>query len=269
MQLWKTHEILIFAKTYPEISSKYLETVCTGGITTRERIPLRLYPIPFRYLDGEKQFKKYDLVRFEITKNPSDSRPESYKVRPDSIEILNHVGTENNWAERKRFILNDTFVFSSLEELKAKQRTDGTSLGAIKPKEIQDFLIERKSSADVEITNEKLRSVQSQSDLFREIKNLMIPEYRFLLRFKCDDSSCTGHRISIIDWELFELYRRVRKNRNWKELIRNKVCEICNPKNDLYFFFGNLSHPAKREVFCIAGFFYPREEPYRQMPLFD
>ena len=47
-------KILIWAKTYPELSSKYLETVCTAGMLPSGK-PLRLYPIPYRYLAGEKE----------------------------------------------------------------------------------------------------------------------------------------------------------------------------------------------------------------------
>ena len=46
--------MLIIAKTYPELSAKYGETVCTAAVDETGN-PLRLYPIPFRYLAGTKQ----------------------------------------------------------------------------------------------------------------------------------------------------------------------------------------------------------------------
>ena len=55
----QTHAELIWAKTYPELTSKYIETVCTAGLLPSAK-PLRLYPIPYRYLRDEKeQFKLY------------------------------------------------------------------------------------------------------------------------------------------------------------------------------------------------------------------
>jgi hypothetical protein len=55
-------KILIWAKTYPELSSKYLETVCTAGMLPSGK-PLRLYPIPYRYLAGGKeQFSLYQWI---------------------------------------------------------------------------------------------------------------------------------------------------------------------------------------------------------------
>ena len=50
--------VFIIAKTYPELSSKYGETVCTAGVDEAGN-PLRLYPIPFRYLSGPQRFKRY------------------------------------------------------------------------------------------------------------------------------------------------------------------------------------------------------------------
>ena len=47
-------KILIWAKTYPELSSKYLETVCTAGMLPSGK-PLRLYPIPYRYLAATRK----------------------------------------------------------------------------------------------------------------------------------------------------------------------------------------------------------------------
>jgi len=38
-------DILILVKTYPEISTKYTETVCTGGILAETKELIRLYPV--------------------------------------------------------------------------------------------------------------------------------------------------------------------------------------------------------------------------------
>jgi hypothetical protein len=76
-------KILIWAKTYPELSSKYLETVCTAGMLPSGK-PLRLYPIPYRYLAGEKeQFSLYQWIAADILKKHDDSRPESFRIDCD------------------------------------------------------------------------------------------------------------------------------------------------------------------------------------------
>lgn len=50
--------ILILCKTYPSPSAKNVETSCVAGMTTDGRL-LRLYPVPFRLLNDQSQFKKW------------------------------------------------------------------------------------------------------------------------------------------------------------------------------------------------------------------
>jgi len=51
-------KILITVKTYPTLSKKYDELVCTAGIDEHGNW-YRLYPIPFRKIDYDKRYKKY------------------------------------------------------------------------------------------------------------------------------------------------------------------------------------------------------------------
>ena len=50
--------VLITVKTHPIPSSKYDELVCTAGVTETGDF-VRLYPINFRDLSYDKQYKKY------------------------------------------------------------------------------------------------------------------------------------------------------------------------------------------------------------------
>ena len=93
---WRTEKVLIIGRASPEPSKKHIETVCTGGITESGEL-LRLYPISWRYLEMEKRYRQWTWAKFEITKNPSDKRKESYKVKEGSIEILGRV---EDWSER-------------------------------------------------------------------------------------------------------------------------------------------------------------------------
>ncbi|MEC4853954.1 MAG: hypothetical protein SAJ12_23480, partial [Jaaginema sp. PMC 1079.18] len=62
----KNRKILIATKTYPSISTKYKETVCTAGILLDEdENPLqwiRIYPIKFRYLETDQKFKRWSII---------------------------------------------------------------------------------------------------------------------------------------------------------------------------------------------------------------
>ena len=73
-----TEKILIIVKTYPTISRKYAELVCTAGVTENGDWR-RLYPIRFRQLYEQQKYKKYQWVEAKLEKSAADNRPESYK----------------------------------------------------------------------------------------------------------------------------------------------------------------------------------------------
>ena len=98
----ETKKVLIAVKTYPTISKKYDELVCTAGVQ-EDGSWIRIYPMPFRKLDYENQYKKYQWMEAPFKKNQSDPRPESYSVTDiDKIKLLNSVDTSHNWSERKK-----------------------------------------------------------------------------------------------------------------------------------------------------------------------
>ena len=141
--------ILIVVKTYPEISRKYTETVCTAGVLADSKTFVRLYPIRFRYLEGTMQFKKYQWIRANITKATSDPRPESYNIAPDSIELGDVIPAGKTWEEHCSWLLNEKTVFPSVEALRVAQENDGTSLGIVKPKIVNRVIIRQRDSKEV------------------------------------------------------------------------------------------------------------------------
>lgn len=137
-------KVLIAVKTYPTLSTKYDELVCTAGFLEDGRW-VRIYPIPFRKLEYEKRYSKYDWVEIDLVKNVSDFRPESHK--PWSIEsafnVVGHVNTNDSWQQRKEIVLKK--IYTNLTQLidEAKDKRIATSLATFKPTEILDFTIEK------------------------------------------------------------------------------------------------------------------------------
>ncbi len=84
------HKILIWAKTSPELSQKYLETVCTAGVPESGK-PVRLYPIPYRYLKDE-QFKLYQWI--------TAGHPKTQRFPPR--ELQDRLRLDNAWREAAR-----------------------------------------------------------------------------------------------------------------------------------------------------------------------
>jgi hypothetical protein len=215
---------------------------------------IRLYPIPFRLLDYNKQFPKYSIISVDCEKPTRDKRIESYKVNQDTIEILSHIGTRNKWAERKKFIfptLSQSFC-KILEDVSLHK-----SLGIFKPTKIN---LEIKKSI---LRNQKKKeAMYNQYYLFDKKLNPIeqIP-FRFYYKFKCKNSpNCPGHKLMIHDWELIESYRRWRHRYVDKEVLLSKIKEtwldkLCSPKRDTYFYVGNIWQRPKH--FMVLGVFYP------------
>ena len=102
--------VLITVKTYPTLSRKYGEMVCTAGVRS-DGSWVRLYPIPFRRLDEEEQYAKFDWIEAELVKNRSDPRPETHRlVDSKDMRRVGHMGTDNNWRERRGLLLKGTSI---------------------------------------------------------------------------------------------------------------------------------------------------------------
>ena len=162
MEKWIEKDILITIKTYPEINQTYTETVCTGGILADSKRLIRLYPVRYRYLEGDRQFAKYQWIKARIKKASRDYRPESYNLDNNSIEMGEKIGTADGWQERERYVLNPENVFRSLEELHEAREANNVSMGVIKPKEVTGLSIVKKTSEEIHEAEEKKANILSQ-----------------------------------------------------------------------------------------------------------
>ena len=92
--------VFITVKTYPTLSKKYDELVCTAGILD-DGSWVRVYPLPFRKLDYENRYRKYQWMELPLIKNESDPRPESYKITDISKVQLISLGLIPRGLPRK------------------------------------------------------------------------------------------------------------------------------------------------------------------------
>jgi hypothetical protein len=251
-------KILIATKTYPSISRKYKETVCTAGILLDDQEKplqwIRIYPIRFRDLEFERRYKRWWIVSAEIEKDTKDPRSESYRIVDSSIETIRFVDTKNNWAERKSFVL--PFESSSIAEIKDQ----GKSLGIIKPASITKYF-QKETDRDWKPHQQTIRD---QLDLFEPSVQLLekIP-YQFGYEFTEIDG--TKHKYTTSDWEISELYRKCRdsspansteeKEQEALLKVKQKMEDEFLSKKDLYFIVGNLKRYP--DTFMIVGIFYP------------
>ncbi|MBD3196435.1 MAG: hypothetical protein GF317_15355 [Candidatus Lokiarchaeota archaeon] len=260
-------KILITVKTYPSISRKYDELVCTAGLD-EDGNWIRIYPIPFRKLDYTKQYRKYHWIEIDLVKNQKDFRPESYRPRNiDAENVLTFhgkIGTEQNWAKRKKIVLRN--VYNDMTKLITEAKTEGkhTSLATFKPTVITNFTYEP-CSRDWDA---KQKAFLEQQNIFDEKRNFKIVRklpYKFRYVFK--DIHGKESKLMNEDWELGALF--------WKGVDKfsgdeKAACEYVKKKywndfaltKDLYFYLGTTkaNHWKARNPFIIIGTFHPKKE---------
>lgn len=100
----KVQRVLILCKTYPSPSAKYSETSCVAGMDDSGNL-IRLYPVPFRLVSDDRQFKKWQWINVRLDKASKDHRPESHKLYVDTIECDDKpLSTKNLWRDRRVYL---------------------------------------------------------------------------------------------------------------------------------------------------------------------
>jgi hypothetical protein len=268
-------KVLITVKTYPTISKKYEELVCTAGFL-EDGSWIRIYPIQFRKKSYSEQYSKYDWIELDLVKNKSDFRPESFRpISHDTvIEKVGEIEADGDtWDERRKIVLRN--VYHNISDLisEAKNKKTCTSLAVFKPTEVLDFIYEEEK---VRVwSSDKLAQFQ-QLNIFEKVKsnNFQVVRklpYKFSYCFK--DEAGTVCKLMIEDWETGQLY--------WNCLSRHdgdekKACEDVRKKyfgdfvktKDLHFFLGTtqVHHFRAKNPFVIIGTFHPK--PITQLKLF-
>jgi hypothetical protein len=134
--------VLITVKTYPTLSRKYGETVCTAGVRA-DGSWMRIYPVPFRRLEDTEQYKKYDWIEAEFIASRSDPRPETHHPADLTKMIpIGHLETKDNWRARREILLQRATVYDRLEPLLKGAKENRLSLAVFKPTKIRGFIWE-------------------------------------------------------------------------------------------------------------------------------
>lgn len=253
--------LLVTVKAYPAVSRKYGESVCVAGVTEPgpEQRWVRLFPVQFRELPRIQQFSKYQIIDLEVRSHSGDSRPESRRPNLDSLSLGRKLGARGSWPDRRPFI--DPLMRASMCEIAQRQRQTGESLAVFHPREIMDFEWEE---ADGDWDERRGAVVSQPSLMFPRGEALERIPYKFWYRYRCDEKRCSGHRQSIIDWELAQAFRRwqpeYRDERGLLDALRHKwLDEMWAPDRDSALFVGNQHrHPAS---FLVLGVYWPQREP--------
>lgn len=262
-------KVLITVKTYPTLSKKYGELVCTAGFR-EDGTWIRIYPIPFRKLEYERRYKKYQWIDIDLEKNKSDFRPESYKPTSGGLDFktLDAIGTENFWQKRKDIVLKNIYtnLFTLIEE--AKDKKVCTSLAVFKPKEVIGFKVEQVSREWDEEKLAELEAKSKQQNLFETSDSpfIVVNKLPYKFSYKFIDEENRESTMMIEDWEIGALYWNCLKRHEGNEA---KACEDVKKKyfddfaktKDLYLYLGTtqLHHYVAPNPFIIIGTFHPKK----------
>ena len=258
MPVYKQKRVLVTVKTYPTPASKGAEVSCTAGITDDGHW-IRLFPIPFRYMGGDKQFSKYQWIEVAAKKS-SDPRKESFEVDIDTWRVVSRpLSTRDAWKARKEVV--QPLQAPSLCYLQQTRKQTGNTLGFFKPKTIHRLFIEHDTPDWTPAERAKLL----QYSLYEKqpLKPLEKIPYKFSYGFTCNDPRCTGHKLICVDWELCQAYRRWKLNYGdkWHWAIINRFETDMLLRYDTHFFVGTVhGHPS---AWIIIGLFYPPPEGQR------
>ena len=276
-------KVLVTVMTYPSLSDKYFETVCTAGFR-EDGTWIRIFPVPYRLLDqfDKNQYSKWQGIEADIEQNLShDDRPESYHIKDiESLKVLDRIDIKGrpNWGLRKQWVFKNKRVFDNMSEILDLTKENKLSLAVLKPTEIIDVRVEKE---DLTKYKEKLAKVKANYEASRMQMSLFsspdemdfsfrfaekIP-YKFRYVFKTQDGNV--RKLMIEDWELGALFRKYSDQNKAVEKVMEKYRSFIH--KDPYLFLGTTFEWQKKnspDPYLIIGVFYPpKSEEERQYKL--
>ncbi|MGV8084212.1 MAG: hypothetical protein AB2L09_11360 [Coriobacteriia bacterium] len=250
-------QVLITVKTYPNLSDKYDETVCTAGIDLDTGKLMRLYPVRYRHLPFEAQFKKWDVLELEVEHRGKDGRGDTWTPLGENYKFIRHMGTGRgkppDWAERKNLIKP---LASTIEELRVAAAAKECSLGVVRvhgPAALRAI-------PDTGEWMPEQTAILNRNQLFGpKLRALERIPWKFIYDFKCA-ADCTGHSFQVFDWEPYALYRGQRNRGKNPEAAARDVehqysVRLGIETRDVHLFVG--THYLRQEQFTGIGVFYP------------
>jgi hypothetical protein len=249
--------ILVTVKTYPNPSTAYDETVCTAGVDLDSGDLIRLYPVRFRHLPFERQFKKWDVIEIDVKHKSSDARGDTWSPVSEEYAVVGHVGTGSgkppDWAERRRIVMP---LLSTVEELEPLAVAKERSLGLVRvcgPARLRAI-------PDPGDWGDSERQIVERKQLFGPNRRPLerVP-WRFVYEFMCC-ADCKGHAFQVFDWEAYALYRGQLIKKGDPAIAARVVEHHYNTRigpadHGVCLFIG--THYLRQSQFSAIGVFYP------------
>lgn len=260
--------VLITVKASPEPSTSYGDTVCVAGIRLDGPSPewIRLYPVPFRYLDNEQKFKKYDVLNVAVVKATKDPRRESFSPDLASIQKETHLKV----ADRANHVL--PLVNRSMCQVQADIGADlnGPSLAIVHGRQVKRLVVTPHPNWTPQEAA-RLADWAQAPDLFGtpRARPLQAPRFKASYEWLCDSPECKGHAQRLLDWELTAFQRRFHRDDDatLATRIEDQFLDQMFANRTPHFYVGNFASGPKRKSFSILGVF-PSDRDAPDEPLF-
>ena len=276
MNKTQRERLLVTVKTYPTLSTKYGETVCTAGVR-EDGSWVRLYPVPFRRLNEGEQYSKYDWLECGLVRHTSDPRPESFRpIDHSELQPVGHVDPTDKWRERKRILLGSAPVYDRLDEIIDAAKANKISLCVFKPTKVTELVCEEGERDWSEAKLKRMRGIHGQLELFEDNEWRktfeVIPKLPYNFSYRFVDSVGKTSELQILDWEIGALYWNCLRSSNWNEeealvKVRQKYLDDFR-KADLHFFMGTTQqwHFVAPNPWLIVGVFpVPHDDQIRML----
>jgi hypothetical protein len=264
----RRERILILAKTYPSPSAKHVETSCVAGVCGDGSMR-RLYPVPFRMIEEDQKFKKWQWIDVSVEKAPADHRPESHKIDIGSLNAQEEIAAKRDWNGRREW-MDKMPTFGGFDEIEQTRKDDGLSIALLRPKRVLNLEIKDARNTDwTEEEKEKLARAQMQGALFSEtqakqqVRELRKIPFDFYYNYLCDTPDGEKpYKHKIVDWEAGALFWKMYREHGvsgWKDKFRAKL-ESHLISKDLMFLMGN-QHRFPNQWLIISLFYPPKLTP--------
>jgi hypothetical protein len=263
-------KVVVLVKAAPVLTRQLEETMCVAGVRVDTGDPawVRLHPVPFRDLDDESKFAKYQTIEVAVRRPRSDRRAESWCPLAGTIVVGETIGSERGWVRRRLLIdqlRNRTMC--ELIDLNRSGSGPGTpSLAVVRPRRPPHLRITTRDEDQLREWRRRADAVESRQSLF-DVGSASKPPFevvpwRFQYDFQCEASACPGHTQTIVDWEVLALWRRVRHLQDWPDQMRKKFEETLWQGRESMLFVGNQEqYPVS---FLVLGIFWPPVGPVQE-----
>ena len=261
--------VLITVKTYPTLSRKYGETVCTAGVRA-DGSWMRIYPVPFRRLEETEQYRKFDWLETDFIRGRSDPRPETHHPADlAKMQPVDHMGTGDNWRERRELLLNKVKVYDRLEPLLTGAKENKLSLAIFKPTKIRGFIWEDEERDWNQDKVAEMRDKTRQAEMFKEEAwretFKIIPKLPYSFSYQFEDADGKKSTMQVLDWECGQLYWRCLRQNNPHQAVAIALEKVKAKyldefgQRDLHFFLGTTQqfHGFAPNPWVIVGVFAP------------